>query len=297
MSLAHFAALKNMVSTFSALGDDYILARITSDSSLSHNDVAPIRFDGVTWILCLKGSMTVDVNLQSCRLTENSLTVCGPDSLVQLTDFDRDEIDMYALFISTDFMANTNIDPNVVASIPVTKNFIRHPGFQLTQAEGRILARYFELIHLNTTTNDDELYIRSISRSLVSALCYQAMQITSRRTKTDEQQRPRTRRMAYVAEFMQLVHKYHNSERTVRFYADKLFISPKYLSILIKEATGKSAAEWIDEFVILEAKNLLRFSGKNIQQVAYALNFPNQSSFGKYFKHITGMSPSQYIRS
>ena len=96
---------------------------------------------------------------------------------------------------------------------------------------------------------------------------------------------------------MQLVHRHHGSERTVRFYADKLFISPKYLSILIKEATGKSAAEWIDEFVILEAKNLLRFSGKNIQHVAYALNFPNQASFGKYFKHITGMSPSQYLRS
>ena len=53
----------------------------------------------------------------------------------------------------------------------------------------------------------------------------------------------------------------------------------------------------IDEFVILEAKNLLRFSGKNIQQIAYELNFPNQSSFGKYFKHLTGMSPSEYQRT
>ena len=81
------------------------------------------------------------------------------------------------------------------------------------------------------------------------------------------------------------------------FYADKLFISPKYLSLLVKEATGRSAANWIDEYVIMEAKNMLRFSGRNIQQVTYDLNFPNQSSFGKYFKHLTGMSSTQYQRS
>ncbi len=103
--------------------------------------------------------------------------------------------------------------------------------------------------------------------------------------------------MTYVHEFIQLVHEYHRSERTVAFYADKLFISPKYLSLIIKETLGRSAAEIIDDYVILEAKNLLRFSGKNIQQVSYELNFPNQSSFGKYFKHLTGFSPSEYQRS
>ena len=81
------------------------------------------------------------------------------------------------------------------------------------------------------------------------------------------------------------------------FYASKLFISPKYLSLIVKETTGKSAARWIDEFVLMEAKNMLRYSGKNIQQVAYALNFSNQSSFGKYFKHLTGMSPTEYQKS
>ena len=56
----------------------------------------------------------------------------------------------------------------------------------------------------------------------------------------------------------------------------------------------KSAGEWIDSYVIQEAKNLLRYSGKNVQQIAYELNFTNQSSFGKYFKNITGMSPTAF---
>jgi AraC-like DNA-binding protein len=73
-----------------------------------------------------------------------------------------------------------------------------------------------------------------------------------------------------------------------------MFISPKYLSLVIKEATGKSAGDWIDQYVIQEAKNQLRFSGKNVQQIAYDLNFSNQSSFGKYFKNLTGMSPTAF---
>ena len=93
-----------------------------------------------------------------------------------------------------------------------------------------------------------------------------------------------------------LVSQHYRKERGVAFYASKLFISPKYLSLIIKESTGQSAARWIDNFVILEAKNLLRFSGKNVQQVAYELNFTNQSSFGKYFKHLTGMSPTKFQR-
>ena len=103
-----------------------------------------------------------------------------------------------------------------------------------------------------------------------------------------------SRRSSYVHDFMRLVHLHYTRERSVNFYASQLFISPKYLSLLVKEATGRSAARWIDHFVITEAKNLLRFSGKNVQQVAYALNFSNQSSFGKYFKHLTGMSPTEY---
>ncbi len=135
-------------------------------------------------------------------------------------------------------------------------------------------------------------------RCVIAALTYQVLQMVTRRIKDNsESKMPRSRRTTYVNEFMRLVHEHHTRERSVAFYAGKLFISPKYLSLIIKESTGKSATDVIDSYVVLEAKNLLRFSGKNIQQVAYELNFPNQSSFGKYFKHLTGMSPSEYQRS
>ena len=66
------------------------------------------------------------------------------------------------------------------------------------------------------------------------------------------------------------------------------------MSLIIKETSGRSAAEWIDAYVLTEAKTLLKFTTMSIQEVAYALNFSSQSFFGKYFKHLTGMSPSEY---
>ncbi len=95
---------------------------------------------------------------------------------------------------------------------------------------------------------------------------------------------------------MKLLEAHHKSQRNVSFYARQLNITPKYLSAAVKEVSGKTAARWIDESVILEAKTLLKYSGMSIQEIAYHLNFSTQSFFGKYFKQHTGTSPSRYKR-
>ena len=77
-------------------------------------------------------------------------------------------------------------------------------------------------------------------------------------------------------------------------YADKMFLTPKHLSTMVKEVSGKTAGEWIDSLVILEAKAMLKSSEQSIQEIADELHFANQSFFGKYFKHHTGFSPKEY---
>ena len=94
--------------------------------------------------------------------------------------------------------------------------------------------------------------------------------------------------------FLALVTEYHNEQRGVAFYADKLCLTPKYLSKLVKQASGRSAPDWIDSFVILEAKNMLKYSDKTIKEIVFALHFPNQSVFYKFFKAHTGLTPSEY---
>ena len=80
------------------------------------------------------------------------------------------------------------------------------------------------------------------------------------------------------------------------FYAGQLHLTPKYLTTIIRKTSGRTAAEWIDDYVVLEAKNLLKYSTMSIQEIAYHLNFSTQSFFGKYFKQHTGTSPSRYKR-
>ena len=98
----------------------------------------------------------------------------------------------------------------------------------------------------------------------------------------------------YFKQFTHLLGEHFREERSVGFYARQLCITPKYLTTLIKRISGQSVSEWIDNYVILEAKALLKSGQYTIQQVSDMLNFANQSFFGVYFKKAVGCSPTAY---
>ncbi len=97
--------------------------------------------------------------------------------------------------------------------------------------------------------------------------------------------------------FLNLVQKHFKKERFLKFYAEKLDLTPKHLSRTMKNLTGFTAVEWIERYVVLEAKVMLKASNLNIQQISDELNFPSQSFFGKYFKKNVGMSPKEFRNS
>ena len=98
----------------------------------------------------------------------------------------------------------------------------------------------------------------------------------------------------YFGRFLQLLSENFKKERQVKFYADKLCITPKYLTTIVRELSGKSVSKWIHGIVIREACYKLIHGVESVQQISYELNFPNQSFFGKYFKSYVGCSPSEY---
>ena len=108
--------------------------------------------------------------------------------------------------------------------------------------------------------------------------------------------RPQSSADILSKEFLALVKDNFKKERQLRFYADRLFITPRYLSRVVKESSGSSAAEWIERYVVLEARALLKSTNMTIQQISDELNFPSQTFFGKYFKRRVGMSPKEYRR-
>lgn len=104
----------------------------------------------------------------------------------------------------------------------------------------------------------------------------------------------KTRNEIIMEDFLKLVLKYCKQERSLGFYADRLYITTKYLSVAVKNVSGKTAGQWLDDYIILEAKSLIKTTDMTIQQISDELNFPSQSFFGKFFKREVGMSPKQY---
>lgn len=96
--------------------------------------------------------------------------------------------------------------------------------------------------------------------------------------------------------FISMLRQDCSAEHNLRFYANKLFVTPQYLSKVVKDVSGKTASQWIAEFVLLEAKALLIHTNLTIQEIAFNIGFADQSSFGKFFKKNTGVSPGKFAQ-
>ena len=113
--------------------------------------------------------------------------------------------------------------------------------------------------------------------------------------RTGEVPRPaHFRRNPLVDRFLVLVQKSFKEERQIEFYASQLGVTPKHLSRILKQTTGFTAADWIKNYILLEAKVMLKSSTLTMGQISTQLNFPSQSFFAKFFKNATGLTPKQY---
>ena len=97
--------------------------------------------------------------------------------------------------------------------------------------------------------------------------------------------------------FMRTVVEEHSPNRDVAYFAERLGITPKYLTNLIRKISGQSARDWIVYFTILEIKSLLRQSSMDLKSIAVRVNFPNQSIMSRYFRHYIGITPSKYRKN
>ena len=191
---------------------------------------------------------------------------------------------------SRSFVNEVQID--LSSALPVYMRIGKAPVLEVSAEDVSEIRQLFQLIKA-MLRSDKERYRSEIIRSLFTTAFYIITEISQRDRQVEQKQ---GRCEVLFNEFMTLLQQYSKRERNVSFYARQLNITPKYLSSVVKEVSGKTAARWIDESVILEAKSLLKYSGMSIQEIAYHLNFSTQSFFGKYFKQHTGTSPSRYKR-
>ena len=251
----------------------------------------PCRIDAFIIGVGTEGETSVSFNLHEFRLKKDSMFIFTPKNILQVNSQQYFKADVIA--ISPDFMRRINID--IKNMMPLFLKFVENPALTLTPEESRSMRGMIAQIERETRGPETHFSFDIVS-GLIAATIYKVGDIMYHylAEHPEEQNNSHNRAEEYFKQFTHLLGEHFREERSVGFYARQLCITPKYLTTLIKRISGQSVSEWIDNYVILEDKTLLKYSTMSIQEIAYYLNFPNQSFFGSYFKRNTGMSPSQY---
>jgi AraC-like DNA-binding protein len=129
-------------------------------------------------------------------------------------------------------------------------------------------------------------------RALLLAMFYDMSGVIYRIEQSSAKKQSRSD--VLFARFIALLQENFRKERRVGWYAQQLNITAKYLSEVVKSVSKRTPNEWIDSYVVLEIRVLLKNSPKTIKEITDELNFPNQSFLGKFFKEHVGLSPSEY---
>ena len=286
-----------MDKTRADLGDDFFIMNINEYEDKMKLLRYPCRLDGYLAMFCISGNLKMDIDLNTFEIKENSLMINIPGSIIRVSEFKEDslrETRFIVVGMSAEFMSSIKMDFSKLFNESIT--IMSNPCITLSEKEANLSYSYLSLV--NAILEDETIKSKKeIISGLVSSVFYFLGSIWSQRINEASKHisnKASTRAKVTFDQFIKLVTEHHSTERNMTFYADKLFLTPKYLSKLVKSISGRSAPDWINSFVILEAKNMLKYSDMNIKGIVYKLHFANQSVFYKFFKSHTGMTPSEY---
>lgn len=252
-----------------------------------------IRMNALQILLLLKGSLDMCIDYTSYTITSNMMVTIMPTHVVQLNSFSPD-FKARLLVVSRTFLEQTTI-PDRSSPTFSYMTIRKNPCVQLRPEELQILNDVFSLLRDKINLRSHNLHRLVIQNTLRGFFLEMANIFYDRQEYATPPSL--TRKEELLESFLKLLFTHCKKEHAVSFYADKLFITPQYLTLILKEQTGKSANKWIDEVLIGEAKILLKAPQTTVQQIADTLHFADQSTFGKFFKKHMGMSPMEYRKS
>ena len=266
---------------------------ISSDDSVERETgrTFPVQANMSMVLLCMEGEIHIRVALKEYRMRTNMFCVITTGTIFEVISI-SDDFKGYMIATRSDFMPVTDNTTQVFTFYKYLRN--KH-CFTLGERELREFVKLYYSIKSILQDTEHPFKI-PILQSYVRILYYWMVPVVVKESELLEK-RPHTRQEELFGRFITEVEAHYRKERSVQFYADLLCISPKYLSSVIYKVSERLAGEWIDDYVILEAKTLLKSGRLSIQQISEQLNFPNQSFFGKFFKRHAGMSPKEYKNS
>lgn len=247
----------------------------------------PIPSPGCIFLLCVRGTCTLTIHLTQYQMKVNSIAIIFPDLYVQLTEQSPD-----CRFIFVGFSQKLIRSSRLFShTIEYTPYIFEKPVLKLEPPMAEIFYNTF-MLQIKSLRYGNGFMSETQMSLAYSMLILNLGYIYKQKPNLEPARYNRNQEI--VKELVRIVIQYYKTERNVSFYAEKMHLSPQHLSTTIKKITGKTLTDIISSFIIHDAQAKLRSTEMTIQEIAYSLNFPDISFFGKYFKRYTGMSPKQY---
>lgn len=276
----------NIAKKFTVYHDE----RIAIIDHLKKKDTMPvssIKADAVLIILCEKGDVTFFLNNKFYTATTNDLIICQPQTIFQ-KDHASADFECYGFCLSPEFAKQLFL---VSSNNWKGRLFFENNPIIKTGEEGKnIFQQYYELLKSKLMA-EPHPHQKELINALLQAFIYEMYDVSDRIKKEPNNFNSSTN---LFNSFLQLIVSTYPKERSVAFYAEKLFVTSKYLTAVCKNLSGKTALAIITQYVIQDIEYLLRCPEKSIKQIANEQNFPNLSFFGKYVKRCLGVSPKEY---
>lgn len=272
---------------------DFIDGEVLLSDKLNKGSMptSPRRMTFILVALCTRGECEFTVDTQRLKITQNDLVIISDRHIVD--NFQAsDDADGLLMIMSVGFFYEVMSN---VSDVSLLFCFARsHPVVRLKEDEVRLFTEYFCMLK-GKMGEVDNRFRRDIVRTLILAMFYDLSNVIVRVQQGES--RRQSRADVIFTRFIHLVEQHFRHERRVGWYAEQLCITPKYLSETVKSVSGRTPNEWVDSYVTLELRVMLKTTAKSIKEIAEEMNFPNQSFLGKFFREHVGVSPTVYRRS
>lgn len=267
---------------------DNRIALIDDLHILNYTNANTIRVEFIMSALCIKGIASLYVNGEAYTMNQYDLLICHPNIILEKSTVSAD-VQFRCICISPEYINQlVLISKN---SWDILKYLEQNPILTLNPKEADMFCQYYDLLH-SKLTGTPLRHQKEIIDSLMQSFLYEFHDTMERFGKYMAPTYSSSERL--FKEFLNLLTSLYPKPRMVAAYADRLHVTPKYLSAVCKEISGQTASDLINNYVIKDVLYLLKKSEKSIKEIVNELDFPNLSFFGKYVKRYTGFSPKQY---
>lgn len=267
--------IRDIVPDDMRIGDDLLILK---NASYKDSINEPRKVDVTTFILMDKGESRAIVEGKEYRLQAPCLAVVMPNQTYCLLEA-SDDLEVRAIIMSNNFTLN-------LMSSNLNNMILENPVIDISSDIVSFNTYYNVLLH-TVRSSFKSSHLESAKHLTMSMLYFYAR-------KLEHLEKDKKKREIVFDRFCDDVRKFYKINRSIPFYSGRLAVSSKYLNDIVKEKTGITANEYIDRQTIIECKALLSSTDMSILKISLMMHFPSYSVFGKFFKRMTGMTPTEY---